>query len=188
MEQYYGKPEELLSKDLVSKYVDFEGADVEIAKVSSQIIRDPDYAQVNCKWKIDRQRRIIRLNHISKIELYKSKTPVERFYDKYHTRTPEEQDELKKVYDSLVLNNSEVKNKTDQSSAATLSESIGFNFQYLNVDDIGDAAVWDYKANDLIVLVGEYQFSLNVDLNKGNDYDLEKARLLAKAIIEKACE
>ena len=185
---YYGKPEELLTKDLVGKYVDFDGADVEIAKVSDQIIRDTDFAQVNCKWKIDRQRHIIRLKHISKIELYKSKTPVERFYDKYHIRTSKEQEEMKKLYDSLVISNVELKNKTDRSSADRLSESIGFDFQYLNIDDIGDAAVWEYKVNDLIVLVGEYQFSLNVNLNKGNDHDLEKAKLLAKAIIEKACK
>ena len=188
MEQYYGKPEELLSKSLVGKYVDFEGADVEIAKISDQIIKDKDYSQVNCKWKIGRHRHIVRLREIKKIELYKSKTPVERFYDKYHTRTPKEQEEIKKLYDSLVVNSVEVKNNSDQLSAEKLGESIGFDFQYLNIDDIGDAAVWDYKVNDLIVLVGEYQFSLNVDLNRGNDYDLEKAKLLAAAIIEKACE
>ena len=68
-----------------------------------------------------------------------------------------------------------------------LSEAIGFNFAYLPVEDIGDAAVWEYKVNDLKVLVGDYQFTVNVDLNKGNDYDLEKAKLIAKAIIQKAC-
>jgi len=42
--------------------------------------------------------------------------------------------------------------------------------------------------NSLLVLVGDYQFTVNVDLNKGNDYDLEKAILIAKAVIKKACE
>ena len=41
---------------LLGEYVDFEGADVEVAKVSEQIIRDLDYAQVNCKWKIGKQK------------------------------------------------------------------------------------------------------------------------------------
>jgi len=187
LEQYHSKPEELLTKDLVGKFVDFEGADVDVAKVSEQIIRDKDFAQVNCKWKIGRQRHIVRLSKIFKIKLYESKTSVDRFYDKYHTRTPEEQEELKKLYDSLVLNSEPVKQKTDKSNAEMLSEAIGFDYAYLNIDGIGDAAVWEYKINDLIVLVGDYQFTVNVDLKKGNDYDLEKAKLIAKAIIEKAC-
>ena len=188
LENYYGKPEELLTKDLVSKIVDFGGAAVDIAKVSEQIIKDKDFAQVNCKWKIGRQRHIVRLKQISKIKLYKSKTSIDRFYAKYHTRTPKEQAELKKLYDSLVLNNPDVKTKTNKSSAKMLSETIGFNFEYLEINGIGDAAVWEHKVNDLKVLVGDYQFTVNVDLNKGNDYNLEKAKLIAKAIIEKACD
>lgn len=187
LEKYYGKPEELLTNDLVGKYVDFEGADVEVAKVSDQIIRDKDFAQVNCKWKIGRQRHIVRLKQIAKIKLYESKTAVDRFYAKYHTRTTEEQEELKKRYDSLVLNSDTVKQKTDKSNAEMLSEAIGFNFEYLPIEDLGDAAVWEYKVNDLKVLVGDYQFTVNVDLNKGNNFDLEKAKLIARAIIEKAC-
>ena len=187
LEKFYGKPEELLTKDLVGKFVDFQGAAVDVAKVSEQIIRDKDFAMVNCKWKIGRQRHIVRLSQISKIKLYKSKTPVDRFYAKYHTKTPEEQAALKKVYDSLVLNSPEVKSKTDKSNTIMLSEAIGFNFAYLPVEDIGDAAVWEYKVNDLKVLVGDYQFTDNVDLKKGNDFDLEKAKLIANAIIEKAC-
>ena len=187
LDQYYGKPEELLTKDLVSKYVDFEGADVDITKVSDKIIKDKDFAQVNCKWRINRQRHIVRLKQIFKIELYESKTPIERFYDKYHTQTPEEQEVLKKQYDSLVLKSESVKNKTDKSISEMVSDAIGFDFQYLIIDGIGDAAVWEHKVNDLKVLVGDYQFTVNVDLNEGNDYDLEKAKLIAEAIIEKAC-
>ncbi len=186
-EKFHGKPEELLTKDLLDKFIDFEGVDANVAKVSEQIIRDIDFAQVNCKWKIGRQRHIVRLSKILKIKLYESKNGLERFYAKYHTRTPDEQEELKKLYDSLVLNSDPVKQKTDKSNAELLSEAIGFNFEYLNIEDIGDAAVWEHKINDLIVLVGDYQFTVNVDLNKGNDHDLEKAKLIAKAIIEKAC-
>ena len=192
LEQYHGKPEELLTKDLVGKFVDFEGAEVSGPKDYSESFLKPspvdkDFAQTHCKWKIERQRHIVRLGGISKIKLYKSKTPVDRFHSKYHTKTPEEQAALKKLYDSLVLNSEPVKSKTDKSNAIMLSEAIGFNFAYLPVENIGDAAVWEYKINDLKVLVGEYQFTVNVDLNKGNDYDLEKAKLIAKAIIEKAC-
>ena len=49
LEKFHGKPEELLTKDLVGNFIDFEGADVNVAKVSEQIIRDIDFAQVNCK-------------------------------------------------------------------------------------------------------------------------------------------
>lgn len=187
LEKYHGKPEDLLTKELVGKIIDFEGAGVDVAKVSEQIIKDKDFAQVNCKWKINRKRHIVRLKQISKIELYESKTPVDRFYDKYDTRTPEERVKLKKLYDSLVLNSDKVKQKTDKSTTEMVSESIGFDFKYLNIGGIGDAAVWEYKVNDLKVLVGDFQFTVNVDLNKGNDYDLEKAKLIAKAIIAKAC-
>ena len=212
MEPYCGKPEELLTKELVSKFVDFENAEVEVATLASKLDfraafssgksdteakkeeepiqseHEKEIAMVFCEWKIERQRHKISLGSINKITLYKSKTPVDRFYDKYHTRTPEEQAALKKLYDSLVVNNPKVKKKTDRSTAELLSESTGFDFQYINIDDIGDAAVWEYKINDLKVLVGDYQFTVNVDLNKGNDYDLEKAKLIAKAIIEKACD
>ena len=187
LEKFHSKPEELLTKELLDNFIDFKGAEANIAKVSEQIIRDKDYAQVNCKWKVDRQRNIVRLSKIFKIKLYESKTSLDRFYAKYHTRTPDEQEELKKLYDSLVLNSDTVKQKTDKSNAEILTEAIGFNFEYLNIEGIGDASVWEHKINDLIVLVGDYQFTVNVDLNKGNDYDLEKAKLIAKAIIEKAC-
>lgn len=212
MEQYYGKPEELLTKEMVGEYVGFENAEVEVATLANkldvsaafsygnsdtevkkeekpkQTEHEKETAMVFFEWKIERQRRKISLGPIKKITLYKSKTPVDRFYDKYHTRTAEEQAEVKKLYDSLVLNSPEVKKRTDKSSAELLSESIGVDFQYINIDAIGDAAVWEYKINDLKVLVGDYQFTVNVDLNKGNDYDLSKAKLIAKAIIKKACE
>ncbi len=124
MESYYGKPEELLTKELVSKFVDFENAEVEVATLASKLDFRADFssgksdteakkeeepiqtehekeiAMVFCEWKIERQRHKISLGSINKITLYKSKTPVDRFYDKYHTRTPEEQAILKKLYDS----------------------------------------------------------------------------------------
>ena len=181
LENYYGKPEGLLTQDLVGKYVDFEAAEVEVAKVSEQIIRDKDRAQVNCEWKIDRKRYIIRLKAIHKIKLY-DKTPVEQFYFQYHTRTKEEQAELKKDLDK------EVEKTTTDRNAKNVTDSVGMNFAYLRIDHVGDAAVWEHKVNDLIVLVGNYQFTLNVDLNKGNDNDLEKAKLLAQAIIDKSCD
>lgn len=194
LEQFYGKPENLLTKEMVAKYVDFQGAEVEYMTLAIAFKKEElskgylSSAFVSFKWEINRQRHKVSLGSIDKIKLYKSKTPVDRFYAKYHTKTPEEQAALKKLYDSLVLNSEPVKSKTDKSNAIMLSEAIGFNFAYLPVDDIGDAAVWEYKVNDLKVLVGEYQFTVNVDLNKGNDYDLEKAKLIAKAIIEKACK
>jgi hypothetical protein len=48
LEAYYGKPEELLSVDLVGKFVDYKGASAKAEKVSEQIIKDKDFAQVNC--------------------------------------------------------------------------------------------------------------------------------------------
>jgi len=194
LEKFYGKPENLLTEEMVAKYVDFQGAEVEymtlaIAFKKTELSKGYlSSAFVSFKWYINRQRHKVSLGSIDKIKLYKSKTPVDRFYAKYHTKTPEEQAELKKLYDSLVLNSDQVKSKTDKSNAKMLSEAIGFNFAYLPVEEIGDAAVWEYKVNDLKVLVGDYQFTVNVDLNKGNDYDLEKAKLIAKAIIEKACK
>jgi len=62
------------------------------------------------------------------------------------------------------------------------------DFEYTRVADIGDAAVWEHKVNDLKVLLGDYQFTLNVDLNDGKENNLEKAKLIAEAIIEKACK
>lgn len=181
LEKYYGKPEKLLTQDLVGKFVDFEGAEVEVAKVSEKIIKDKDYAQVNCKWKIDKKRRIVRLRQIHKIDLH-GKTPIEQFHFQYHTRTKEEQEELTKALDK------EVEKKTTDKNAKNITDAIGMDFAYIKVDGLGDAAVWEHKVNDLKVLVGGYQFTLNVDLEKGNDFDLEKAKLIAQAIIDKACD
>lgn len=193
LEPFYGKPENILTKEMVAKYVDFQGAEVESQTLAEALNQTElskgyiDIASIQFKWKINRQRSNVSLGKIKKIGLYKSKTPVERFYAKYHNRSPEEQAELKKLYDSLVLNSKELKQKTDNSNAKLLSEAVGFDYAYLNIEGIGDAAVWEHKINDLIVLVGDYQFTVNVDLNIGNDHDLEKAKLIAKAIIEKAC-
>jgi hypothetical protein len=60
--------------------------------------------------RIDGQKYIVRLSQIFQIELYESKTAVERFYSKYHTRTEEEMEELKEVYDKEVTE--KVKNMT----------------------------------------------------------------------------
>jgi len=181
LEKFHGKPDELLTAELVGNFVDFENAEVDVAKVSSQIIRDEDFAQVNCKWKIDKKRHIVRLSKISKIKLH-DKTPVDQFYFQYHTLSEKEKKELKRIYDE------EVQKKTNNDSANEISKSIGFDFEYLKVDGLGDAAVWEYKANDLIVLVGEYKFTININLNKGNGVNLERAKLIAEAIIEKACK
>ena len=159
LEKYHGKPEELLTAELVSQFIDFEGETPSVEKVSEQIIRDPDFAQVNCKWKIDRKRRIVRLKQISKIKLYKSKTPVERFYSKYHTRTEEEKVELKEIYKK------EVTDKVDNKDSEKVSTAIGMDFEYIKVNGIGDAAVWEHKVNDLKVLLGDYQFTVNVGFN-----------------------
>jgi len=172
----------LLSVDLVGNFVDFKGAIAKAEKVSEQIIKDVDFAQVNCKWRIDGQRYIVRLKQISKIELYKSRTPVDRFYSKYHTRTEEEMAALQELYDK------EVTEKANMEGSEKVSSAIGMDYEYLRIDHIGDAAVWEHKVNDLKVLLGEYQFTLNVDLNEGNEYDLEIAKLIANAIIEKACD
>ena len=116
-----------------------------------------------------------------------NKTPVDQFYFSYHTRSETEKSEIKKIYDT------EVKKEINDKTADKISEAIGFDFEYDNVDGLGDAAVWQrwvtksFVENSLIVLVGEYQFTVYVVLNKGNDYDLEKAILIASAIIDKAC-
>ncbi len=181
LETYHGNPEELLSVDLLGKFVDYKGTIAKAEKVSEQIIKDPDFAQVNCKWRIDGQRYIVRLKQISKIELYESPTPVERFYSKYHTRTEEEMKALQELYDK------EVTEKVNIEDSEKISTAIGMDYDYLRIDEIGDAAVWEHKVNDLKVLLGDYQFTLNVDLNEGNEYDLKIASLIANAIIEKAC-
>ena len=180
LDKYYGNPEELLTQDLVGEFVDFEGAEVEIEKLSDKIIRDKNYAQVNCEWEVERKRRMIRLKQIKKMRS-NDKTPVDQFHFQYQTRTKEEQAELTKALDK------EVEKKTTDVNAKIITDGIGMDFAYLKVDGLGDAAVWEHKVNDLKVLVGEYQFILNVDLEKGNDFDLEKAKLIAQAIIDKAC-
>ncbi len=182
LEKYHGNPEELLSVDLVGKFVDFKGAVAEAEKISEQIIKDPNFAQVNCEWRIDGQRYIVRLKQIKKIQLYESKTPVERFYAKYHTRTEEEVEELQELYDK------EVTEKVNSEDSEKVITAIGLDYKYLRIDEIGDAAVWEHKVNDLKVLLGDYQFTLNVDLNEGNENDLEIAKLIATAIVEKACK
>jgi hypothetical protein len=179
LDKYYGNPEELLTQDLIGVFVDFEGAEVEVAKVSEQIMKG-DMAQVNCKWKTEGKSRTIRLKQIKKIRLY-DKTPVDQFHFQYHTRTKEEQAELTKALDK------EVEKKTTDEKAEKITDAIGMDFAYIKVDGLGHAAVWEPKNNDLKVLVGEYQFTLNVDLEKENDFDLEKAKLIAQAIIDKAC-
>lgn len=178
---YHGKPEALLTYDLVEQFIDFKGVTPSLNKISEQIIRDPNFAQVNCKWKDGKKNKEVALKQISQIKLYESKTPVDRFYDKYHTKTEAEQEALEQTY------REEVENKTDNKNAGLIGNVMDMNFEYINIDGLGDAAVWEHKVNDLIVLVGDYQFKLYVDLKEGNEYDLEKAILIANGIISKAC-
>jgi len=185
-EQYVGKPELLLTAELVGEFVDFEGQTpfvekVEIPFKKSTSVADEN-ATVNCKWKVDRKRRIVRLQQIKKIKLYKSNTAVERFYDKYHTRTGSEKAAQKETY------NKEVVDKIDDGNVKEVSDKIiNLDYEYLKINQVGDAAVWEHKVNNLLVLLGDYQFTVNVNLTKGNENDLEKAIAIAKAIIKKAC-
>ena len=182
-EGFIGKPELLLTIELIGKFVDFEGEIPSVEKVSEQIIKNPNFATANCKWKINRKRRIVRLQHISKIELYKSSNAKDHFYDKYHTRTDADKKELKEQY------NNEVVDKVDDENISEVANKIiDLNYEYLKIDNVGDAAVWEHKVNNLLVLVGNYQFTVNVNLTKGDNKDLEKAILIAKAIIDKACK
>ncbi len=128
LEKYHGNPEELLSVDLVGKFVDFKGAVAEAEKISEQIIKDPNFAQVNCEWRIDGQRYIVRLKQIKKIQLYESKTPVERFYTMYHTRTEEEMEELQELYDK------EVTEKVNSEDSEKVITAIGLDYKYLRIE------------------------------------------------------
>jgi len=182
-EDFVGQPEKLLTAELVGEFVDFEGQTPSVEKVEMpfKTVADEN-ATVNCKWKVDRKRRIVRLQQIKKIKLYKSKTAVERFYDKYHTSSSTESAEKKELYDNEVIDKAE-----DENAKEIGTKIVDLDFEYLKVDNVGDAAVWEHKVNNLLVLVGDYQFTVNVQLTKGNDFDLEKAILIAKAIIVKAC-
>lgn len=177
-EPYYGLPGDLLTFDLLDPLVDFEGEDPSFSTVP---MSNKDYATTNCKWYINKKRRIIRLQSIRKVELL-GKTAVERFYEKYHTKTKSELEETKSTYKS------EVEDKSDVDNANVIGDAMDFNFEYLEVNKLGDAAVWEHKVNDLIVLVGEYQFTVNVKLGGDNALNLEKAELIAHAIIDKACK
>jgi hypothetical protein len=66
-------------------------------------------------------RHIVRLSQIFQIELYESKTAVERFYSKYHTRTEEEMKELQEVYDK------EVTEKVNSENSEKVSTAIGMD-------------------------------------------------------------
>ena len=187
LEPFYGKPENIFSKEMVAEFVDFQGSEVEYSTLAEKL-KKPELpkgyvsmASVEAKWEINGQRHKVSLGSIKKINLYESNTPADRFYAKYHTRTAEEQAELTKALDK------EVEKKTTDENAKNVTTGIGMDFKYLKVDGLGDAAVWELKVNDLKVLVGDYQFTVHVDLNKGNDFDLEKAKLIAQAVIDKVC-
>ena len=188
LKPHYGKPENIFSKEMVAKYVDFQGSEVEYITLAESLNQKElskgflGIASVEAAWKINKQKHIVRLGSITKVNLYKSKTLVDRFYDKYHTRTPEEQAELTKALDK------EVAKKTTDKNAKKVTDGIGMDFKYVKVDGLGDAAVWEYKVNDLKVLVGNYQFTVHVKLNQGNDFDLEKAKIIAQAVIDKVCK
>ncbi len=187
LEPYYAKPENIFSKEMVAKYVDFQGSEVEYLTLAEKLNQEElskgylGIASVDAEWKINGQKHNVSLGSISKVNLYKSKTLVDRFYSKYHTRTPEEQAALTKALDK------EVEKKTTDENAKNVTDGIGMNFKYLKIDGLGDAAVWEQKVNDLKVLVGNYQFTVHVKLNQGNDFDLEKAKLIAQAVIDKVC-
>jgi len=187
LEPYYSKPENIFSKEMVAKYVDFQGSEVEYLTLAEKLNKPElskgylSIASIDAEWKIDGQKHNVSLSSIKKVNLYKSKTLVDRFYAKYHTKTPEEQAELAKALDK------EVEKETTDENAKNVIDGIGMDFKYLKIDGLGDAAVWEQKVNDLKVLVGNYQFTVHVKLNQGNDFDLEKAKLIAQAVIDKAC-
>ena len=102
LEPFYSKPENILTKEMVAKHVDFEGAEVESKTLAESLNKTElskgflDIADIQFKWKIERQRSKVQFGSIKKIRLYKSNTPVDRFYAKYHTPSPEEQAEKKR--------------------------------------------------------------------------------------------
>jgi hypothetical protein len=174
---YYGTPEKLLTYDLLEPILDFEGQTPEI---STAPISLKDYMMTNCEWKIDRNRRIVRLSKIIKMRLY-DKSPEDRFHQKYHTKTESELAENKELYKT------EVEEKVENENTALIGDAMDFNFQYFVIDGVGDNAVWEHKVNDLIVRVGEYQFTVNVKVVKDNKKNMDLAIKIANAILAKAC-
>lgn len=120
----------------------------------------------------------------------------ERFAREYKTLTPEESKRMREQMEAALQDKVEAGELTQEQ--ADLSKGFGKAIGksvWVAVDGIGDLAVWGNALPDkesptsgtLAVLVGDTQFSLNVDLLDSKDASKQAAIELAKAVLA-SCE
>lgn len=93
-------------------------------------------------------------------------------------------EEAKKAVDALEKSNvSKDEAKTAGGSMMSVFQQVSEG--YRNVDNLGDAAVWNVVTNDLSVLQKGVEFTLQVEVSNDNDKNKEVAFDLAKKVLAK---
>lgn len=98
--------------------------------------------------------------------------------------------DAKKAKAKKAINKELEKNGVDSKTKGTsesITKSIIPDLKFTPVEDIGDAAVWSYSDNRLIVLKGRVKFRVIVDISDNHQEDVDLAKKLARIILQK-CE
>jgi hypothetical protein len=118
-------------------------------------------------------------------------SPFEAFQQMYRTRTEEE---IRQMRTALKKKAEEEKiNSETAESGGQILES-AMKVEYEGITDLADAAVWrDYPetsggGGELIVLLGDHTFQVTVNASEAQDYNRQKAILIAERILKVCLE
>ncbi len=113
------------------------------------------------------------------------KDPVAHFTSTYRDLTPDEESKMREI----MAREMEDKNLTgsQQKAGDALMTAVPREVKYENVEGIGDAASWDIKSSELIVLRGRVHFKIIADLSDDPSTNIAVARMLAMIVLSK-CE
>jgi len=203
LHQFYGEPGKMIKEqDVVDicglKDIDYEREEKLLKKKMKK------YSMVSFSWDSDRTRVIDIGDNSMTVPVdnsivyggarelsFNNGNPKESFKKIYKTLTKEERDNARKAMQAQVDKQKKKADPNYESTSETAIESTqGLlsktmdKIKYTEVNGVGDLATWESNDRTLFVLVGNWQFTVSIDLSNDEEDNKNKAIALAKKILE----
>ncbi|MDX1650949.1 MAG: hypothetical protein R3277_00540 [Brumimicrobium sp.] len=120
---------------------------------------------------------------VGNLKIFENQEKATTYFNNSHrVPTKEELEMLNKEIDKQ----GDKKGLTDDQKemGKSMSEGVASKIAFESVSGLGDIAVWDVYSERLDVLVGTFQFGVIVHTSQGKEANIEKAKAIAKEIIE----
>ena len=120
-------------------------------------------------------------------DLYKImglKTPMESFKKFYRTPSNEELEAAFGKAEEKIANDKNIDKETKE-TASSMAKGIAKGVSYTDVTGFGDAASWDARDNNLIILIGDKTFKVRANVSADSETNKALAMKLATEVLAK---